>query len=128
MKYLIVMMFMILGCAGERLLVGGVQIDSLWNGQYEEGNSGQAYLNVGTKEVDIRNIDIILENIYQVDEIIQQEKILQVWLKHNGLYVPMQMTRVKLSGRETEVFLNAPTTQKYPFPVQFDTNISMLRI
>ncbi|MGL5955922.1 MAG: hypothetical protein ACRC0X_04875, partial [Brevinema sp.] len=130
MKYFICLciMGMILGCAGERFLVGGVQIGSLWNGEYEEEGYGEAYLNVGNKEVNIRDINIIPEDLYYVDEVIQQKKILQVWLSHQEGYIAMQMTRVDLSGRNTEVFFNAPIPQKTSFPTQFDTNISMLRL
>ena len=99
----------------------------MWNGKYAEALVGSAYLNVGNKQVDIRNVDIIPELIYNVDQVIEQEKELKVWLVFEGHYLAMKMTRDVLSEAKTIVYLNDPTTVKTEFPTVFKTNILMIR-
>ena len=126
-KFIILVFLFFSSCAGEKLLVGGEQIGALWNGKYAEALVGSAYLNVGNKQVDIRNIDIIPELIYNVDQVIEQEKELKVWLVFEGHYLAMKMTRDVLSEAKTIVYLNDPTTVKTEFPTVFKTNILMIR-
>ena len=126
-KFIILVFLFFSSCAGADLLLKGEQIGALWNGKYEEAITGSAYLNVGNKQVDIRNIDIIPALIYNVDQVIEQEKELKVWLVFEGHYLAMKMTRDVLSEAKTIVYLNDPTTVKTEFPTVFKTNILMIR-
>ncbi len=126
-KFIILVFLFFSSCAGADLLLKGEQIGALWNGKYAEALVGSAYLNVGNKQVDIRNVDIIPELIYNVDQVIEQEKELKVWLVFEGHYLAMKMTRDVLSEAKTIVYLNDPTTVKTEFPTVFKTNILMIR-
>ena len=128
MKNFIILVFLFFSnCSGENLLVGGEQIGALWNGKYQETPTGNAYINVGNKQVDIRNIDIIPELIYNVDQVIEQEKELKVWLVFGDHYLAMKMTRDVLSEAKTQVYLDGITPVKTEFPTVFKTNILMIR-
>ena len=126
-KFIILVFLFFSSCAGADLLLKGEQIGALWNGKYAEALVGSAYLNVGNKQVDIRNIDIIPALIYNVDQVIEQEKELKVWLVFEGHYLAMKMTRDVLSEAKTIVYLNDPTMVKTEFPTVFKTNILMIR-
>ena len=126
-KFIILVFLFVSSCAGADLLLRGEQIGALWNGKYEEAITGSAYLNVGNKQVDIRNIDIIPALIYNVDQVIEQEKELRVWLVFEGHYLAMKMTRDVLSEAKTIVYLDEITTVKTEFPTVFKTNILMIR-
>ncbi len=125
-RYFLVLLFCC--CSGEELLVDGVQIDSTWNGKYQDASSGQELFNVGDKELDIMNIDGFSNGFYYVDTIIQQETELQVWVSNtNSQYVPLQMTRDSIDDTDTEISLCNPMSQKTSFPTSFYTNISTIR-
>ena len=126
-KFIILVFLFFSSCAGEKLLVGGEQIGALWNGKYAEALTGNAYLNVGNKQVDIRNIDTIPALIYNVDQVIEQETELKVWLVFEGHYLAMKMTRDVLSEAKTQVYLDEITPVKTEFPTVFKTSILMIR-
>ncbi|MDK2818002.1 MAG: hypothetical protein KFW21_00960 [Spirochaetota bacterium] len=128
MKKIVVLVFLFcINCVGSNLLLEGEQIGILWNGKYTEELTGNAYLNIGIKQVDIRNIDNIPTFIYTLDCIIEQKEELKVWLKFDDYYLPMKMTRDTLSDSRTQVYFDKITTEKKQFPTIFETNILMIR-
>ena len=128
MKKFMILVFLFSGyCSGADLLLRGEQIGALWNGKYTEALVGNAYINVGNKQVDIRNIDNITTLIYDVDQVIEQEEELKVWLVFGDSYLAMKMTRDVLSEAKTQVYLDELTSVKTEFPTVFKTNILMIR-
>ncbi len=124
----IIMLFLLLlnSCAGEEFFEGGIQ--ALWNGRYNEEGSGEAFLNVGTKELDIQSVGVVPSNVYYLESIIQQETRLQAWLTNaSGQFVPIQMVRANLNDRETTISISGAMERKGQFPSTFETNLSMLR-
>lgn len=126
-KFIILVFLLFSSCSGANLLLGGEQIGALWNGKYEEVITGSAYLNVGNKQVDIRNIDSIPGLIYNVDQVIEQDQELKVWLIFGDSYLAMRMTRDVLSEAKTIVYLDELTIEKNFFPTVFKTNFLMIR-
>lgn len=126
-KLWILSCIVVISCAGAEYLLGGEQIGTPWNGKYFQSPSGNAYLNVGIKEVQIRGVIGVPNAIYNVDQVISQETELKVWLSYQSQYVSLKMTRVQLNDSATTVFINTPVDQKDTFPVVFERELSMVR-
>lgn len=116
------------GCCFYNYLCSGDQISAYWNGRYIEEGTGNAYINVGNKEVTIRDIAGIPSGRYQVHKIIENDELfLKAWLEYNGSYLSFQMKKESFASIHTDTYLNdLVTTIPDSFPQNFIIQLVML--
>lgn len=124
MKILIVIFMLLFSkCVGANLLVRAPQINSVWNGHYQElTGEGRTILQVGTQQLRFQNIEGIIEpNTYDLDTIISQDPYLQIWIRtDNEQFFPLKLIP---SGNKININVSKPQNQITDFPSTFETNI-----
>jgi len=126
-KIFLIFFIPLVSCFGEFLLTDGNKIDVVWNGVYNQSNSGQGKITVGEKSIEILNINNISNEVYTLLVVVAQKPSLRIWVYNNNQYLPIQITHKGTSNLDIEFYFNNPTNKILEFPMIFETNISMIK-